>query len=80
MNRPKVLIADSISQRGLEELSRDNALEVVSKPGLKELELVKIIPDFSAVIVRSETKITANVLNAGKALLPPNRGFSIASS
>jgi D-3-phosphoglycerate dehydrogenase len=68
MTAPKVLIADSISPRGVEELSRDQAIDVVVKTGLSEAELLKIIPEFSAVIVRSETKITARVLEAGKSL------------
>jgi D-3-phosphoglycerate dehydrogenase len=68
MTAPKVLIADSISPRGVEELSRDQAIDVVVKTGLNEAELLKIIPEFSAVIVRSETKITAKVLEAGKSL------------
>jgi D-3-phosphoglycerate dehydrogenase len=65
---PKVLIADPISQRGVEELSRDKGLDVVVKTGLSEDDLTKMIPAFSAVIVRSETKITAKVLEAGKSL------------
>jgi D-3-phosphoglycerate dehydrogenase len=68
MQAPKVLIADSISPRGAEELSRDNSLEVVTKTGLSEKELVDLIPDFSAIIVRSETKVTAKILNAGTQL------------
>src|SRR5712672_2933577 len=68
MTAPKVLIADSISPRGVEELSRDQAIDVVVKTGLSEAELLKIIPEFSAVIVRSETRITAGVLEAGKSL------------
>src|SRR2546427_9739416 len=68
MTRPKILIADSISARGLEELSRDDALEAVVKTRLKEADLVNIIPEFSAIIVRSETKVTANILNAAKNL------------
>ena len=68
MTAPKVLIADSISHRGVEELSRDQAIDVVVKTGLSEAELLKIIPEFSAVIVRSETRITAGVLEAGKSL------------
>jgi D-3-phosphoglycerate dehydrogenase len=55
MTSPKILIADSISPRGVEELSRDNALDVVVKTGLSEPDLIKIIPDFSGIIVRSET-------------------------
>src|SRR5713101_6577885 len=68
MRPPKVLIADSISSRGVEELSRDGALEVAFQTGLSESELVKIIPEFSALVVRSETKVTAKILNAGARL------------
>ena len=68
MNPPKVLIADSISQRGVDELSRDNALEVSAKTGLSEADLVKIIPDFSAIVVRSQTKVTRAILNAATRL------------
>src|SRR6266446_2179799 len=64
MRPPKVLIADSISPRGVDELSRDGALEVSFQTGLTESELVKIIPSFSALIVRSQTSVTADVLNA----------------
>jgi D-3-phosphoglycerate dehydrogenase / 2-oxoglutarate reductase len=61
----KVLIADPISQRGAEELSREHTLEVIVKTGLSERELVDLIPDFSALVVRSQTKVTADILNAG---------------
>src|SRR5213083_2190453 len=61
----KVLIADSISQRGVDELLCDDALDVAIKTGLSENELIEIIMPFSAVIVRSQTRITANILNAG---------------
>ena len=65
---PRVLIADSISPRGAEELARDDALEVVTKTGLSEAELILMIGDFNALIVRSETKVTAKILNAGARL------------
>src|SRR6266487_2277007 len=65
---PKVLIADSISQRGIDELSREGTLDVTIKPGLSETELLQIIPEFSALVVRSQTKVTADVLNAGASL------------
>jgi D-3-phosphoglycerate dehydrogenase len=65
---PKVLIADSISQRGIDELSCDDALDVAIKTGLSEKELIEIIPTFSALIVRSQTRITADILNAGTKL------------
>jgi len=65
---PKVLIADAISQRGVDELSGDGAIEAVVKTGLNEKELIDLIPDFSALVVRSQTKVTADVLNAGAKL------------
>src|SRR5437660_1763189 len=68
MTPPKVLIADSISQRGVDELTRDNALEVTVKTGLSERELVEVIPPFNALVVRSQTKVTSDILNAGAKL------------
>jgi D-3-phosphoglycerate dehydrogenase / 2-oxoglutarate reductase len=65
MTAPKILIADSISQRGIDELSREGALDITIKPGLSETDLIEIIPEFSAIVVRSQTKVTADVLNAG---------------
>src|SRR4029450_2498079 len=64
MASPEGLIADSISQRGVDELARENALQVTIKTGLNERELVELISEFSALVVRSQTKITAQVLNA----------------
>ncbi len=64
----KVLIADSISQRGIDELSLDDQLDVQIKTGLTEQELVRVIPAFSALIVRSQTRVTADILNAAAKL------------
>ncbi len=65
MHPPKVLIADSISQRGIDELSRDDSLKASVQTNLSAPQLLEIIPDFSALVVRSQTKVTADVLNAG---------------
>jgi D-3-phosphoglycerate dehydrogenase / 2-oxoglutarate reductase len=65
MTVPKILIADSISQRGIDEFSREGALDITIKPGLSETELIEIIPEFSAIVVRSQTKVTADILKAG---------------
>ena len=64
----KVLVADQIAQRGIEELSRDDSINVVVQTGLSEDALVDLIADFSALIVRSETKVTAKILNASARL------------
>src|SRR5438045_3471149 len=68
MSLPKVFIADSISQRGVDELTRDGALEAKVQTGLSETDLSAAIPDFAALIVRSQTKVTAKILNAAKKL------------
>ena len=64
LSRPKVLVADPVSQSGVDELSSGGALEVVVQTGLPEAEIIKIIPEFSAIVVRSQTKVTAAVLEA----------------
>ena len=68
MTLPKVLVADAISQRGIEELSRDGLLDVSIQLKLPPNQLVELIPQFEGLIVRSETKVTADVINAAKKL------------
>lgn len=65
---PKILVADPISARGLDELQRDGALELVIHTPRSEAELVEMISDFAGIVVRSETKVTAAVLNAASKL------------
>ena len=64
----KVLVADPISQRGIDELAAGGVLEVTVQTGLTEAEIIKLIPGFSALVVRSQTKVNANVLEAAKNL------------
>lgn len=66
--KPRVLVADPVAQRGIDELSRDGALEVTKQLGMNEEALVATIPQFEAVVVRSETKITARVIDAATKL------------
>ena len=65
---PKVFVADPISPKGIEALAAGGLLEVIARPGLKEEELIKLIPDCAALVVRSQTKVTAALLKAAKAL------------
>jgi D-3-phosphoglycerate dehydrogenase len=62
----KVLIADPMSEEGIGCL-RGNA-EVDIKTGLKADEIIKIIGDYDALMVRSQTKVTADIIKAGKKL------------
>lgn len=63
---PKILIADPIASEGV-DLLRSRA-EVDVKAGMKPDELLGIIGEYHALIVRSETKVTAAVIEAGKNL------------
>jgi len=62
----KVLIADPLSEEGINIL-RPHA-EVDVKTGLKPEELVATIGGYDALMVRSQTKVTADVIRAGKKL------------
>ena len=62
----KVLLADGVSKKAAEILQQD--FEVVFKDKLPAEELLQIIPEYDAVIVRSASKVTADVIAAGKNL------------
>ncbi|MDD8019646.1 MAG: hydroxyacid dehydrogenase [Acidobacteriota bacterium] len=64
----KILIADHLDEEAIEELKAVAGFDVSVKTGLNEADLVKIIPDFEVVAVRSATKITRPVIEAGKNL------------
>jgi len=68
MDKPRVLVADPISPKGVELLENGGELLVDVKTGLKEKELVAIAADYSALVVRSQTKVTASVIDAAKRL------------
>ena len=65
---PKVFVADPVSKTGVEALAEGGVVEVVVKTGLKEEELIKIIPEFHGLVVRSQTKVTPAVFAAAKNL------------
>ncbi len=67
-DRPKVLVADAISPRGVAALEGGGELEVTVKTGQGEAELVSGIGEYAGVVVRSQTKVTAAVLRAAKSL------------
>ncbi|HET6454875.1 MAG TPA: phosphoglycerate dehydrogenase, partial [Armatimonadota bacterium] len=63
---PKVLVSDPVAKEGVEILQKE--FEVDLKPGMEKSELISIIGDYDALVVRSETKVTADVLEAAKNL------------
>jgi D-3-phosphoglycerate dehydrogenase / 2-oxoglutarate reductase len=68
MTKPKVLVADPIAQRGIDELAQGGLLDVTVKIGLKPEQLLEIIGDFEGLVVRSETKATAKIIEAATKL------------
>ncbi|MBE9062979.1 phosphoglycerate dehydrogenase [cf. Phormidesmis sp. LEGE 11477] len=63
---PKVLVSDPIDQAGLDILSQVATVDVKTKLPLDEL--IAIIPDYDALMIRSGTKVTQAVIEAGKSL------------
>ncbi len=59
----KVLIADPIADEGIDILRSHAQVEV--KLGLKPEELISIIADYEGLVVRSQTQVTAEVIQAG---------------
>ncbi|MCP2520836.1 NAD(P)-binding domain-containing protein [Candidatus Aminicenantes bacterium AC-708-M15] len=64
----KILVADSISPLAIDELKKVSEFEVNVKTGMNEEELVKTIPPFDGIIVRSATKVTSRVIDAAENL------------
>jgi D-3-phosphoglycerate dehydrogenase len=64
----KILVSDPLSKRGLEILDKAKDLNYDLKPGLSPEELKKIIPAYDAIIIRSETKLRADIIEAGDRL------------
>jgi D-3-phosphoglycerate dehydrogenase len=62
----KVLIADQINEKGIDELK--DIAEVVTNFTISKEELIDVIKDFDAIIVRSRTKVTREVIEASNKL------------
>ncbi|KAF4977496.1 hypothetical protein FZEAL_5974 [Fusarium zealandicum] len=65
-NRPRILVPEKVSPDGLALLTPH--FDVDNRKGLSPEELVNLIPNYHGLIVRSETQVTAEVLQAGRKL------------
>jgi D-3-phosphoglycerate dehydrogenase len=63
----KIFVADDVSDSGLEPL-RTASFEVVKRTGLSQADLAAAVKDCEGLIVRSETKVTADLLDASTRL------------
>jgi D-3-phosphoglycerate dehydrogenase len=64
----KILVSDPISDLGIQQLMDASDVTVVKKTGLSEDELVAIIGEYDALLVRSQTTVTERILTAGSNL------------
>jgi D-3-phosphoglycerate dehydrogenase len=62
------LVSDPIAEEGLDILRRDPAIEVVVKTDHTPDELKRAVAQADALLVRSQTKVTAEVIAAGTRL------------
>ena len=58
----RVLISDKLADEGLQLLEAAAGLAVDHRPGMDAQELLRVIPEYDALIVRSGTAVTADVL------------------
>ncbi|OXM88100.1 phosphoglycerate dehydrogenase [Paenibacillus rigui] len=64
----KVLVMDGISDLGIQLLNDAADVTVEKKIGLSEDELIAIIADYDALLVRSQTKVTEKIMTAASKL------------
>ncbi len=64
----KILISDKLAQEGLDILKAVKEFEVDCKYGLKPEELKSIIKNYDALIIRSATTVTADIIEAADKL------------
>ncbi|MFO1519684.1 MAG: phosphoglycerate dehydrogenase [bacterium] len=64
----KILVSDKLSDAGLKILKDAGTLQIDVKTGLKPDELKAIIGEYDGLIIRSSTKVTADLLSAANQL------------
>lgn len=64
----KILVSDPLAEEGIKILEKEKDFAVDIKPKLPPDDLKKIIKDYDALIVRSGTKVTADIIASAKKL------------
>jgi D-3-phosphoglycerate dehydrogenase / 2-oxoglutarate reductase len=64
----KILVSDPLSEEGLKILKEVKEFQVDVMTELKPDKLKEVIPDYEALIVRSATKVTKDVLDCAAKL------------
>lgn len=63
---PKVLVSDPIDQAGIDIISQVAQVDV--QTGLSTEELIKIVPEYDALMIRSGTRVTKEIVEVGTQL------------
>ena len=64
----KVLVSDQLSEVGLDLLRETQGLDVDFNIGLNPDELKSIIGQYDALVIRSATRVTPDIIEAAKNL------------
>ncbi len=64
----KVLISDNLGEAGVDLFEKETGIDVDVKTGLSPDELKSIIQDYDALVIRSATKVTKDLLNSAQNL------------
>jgi D-3-phosphoglycerate dehydrogenase len=64
----KVLISDNLHEAGVAVLEAQPNIEVINRPGMKPEELKEVIKDVDALVIRSATKVTTDLIDAAPRL------------
>lgn len=57
----KIIITDSVDKKAVQVLEK-NGFAVTYQPGMKKEDILKVIHEYSGLVVRSDTKVTADII------------------
>ena len=78
METTKILITDPLAPQGMEVFERAPGFKVDEKIGIKAPEIKKIIGDYHGWVLRSGSKVTADILeNAGNLKVIGRAGIGV---
>ena len=66
-SKVKILVCDPVHREGIEKLE-EAGFEVAVNPTISHDQLRKVVSEYDALIVRSRTKVTREIIEAGKRL------------
>ena len=64
----KVLVSDPLGKKGMDALKKEKNIQVDERAGLRPEELKKIIANYEAILIRSTTTLTKDIIEAAKNL------------